>query len=137
MFHSRKHLLLEKSHAHAWLSLLINIKSCYKWNGLIRWLFCWLLLPTSKNLSKEKRYTDDIQYITLCYKQNGPKVNCLAGFCHHRLVTTSVHMHAYCYTLYESGLKTGLWTIALCRKDMRSTVSWTQRTTVITLFLKW
>ena len=37
-----------------------------------------------------------------------PEVNHFAGFCHHRLVTTSVHMHAYRYPLFESGIKTGL-----------------------------
>ena len=26
-----------------WLSLLINIKLCYKWNGLVGWLLHWLL----------------------------------------------------------------------------------------------
>ena len=34
-----------------------------------------------------------------------PKVNHFAGYCHHRLVTTSAHMHAYCYPLFESGIK--------------------------------
>ena len=34
-----------------------------------------------------------------------PKVNCLAGFYHHRLVTTSLHTHAYRYRLFESGIK--------------------------------
>ena len=34
-----------------------------------------------------------------------PKVNCFAGFCHHLLATTNVHMHAYCYSLFESGMK--------------------------------
>ena len=37
-----------------------------------------------------------------------PEVNRFAGFCHHRLVTTSAHMHAYRYPLFESGIKTGL-----------------------------
>ena len=31
------------------------------------------------------------------------KVGCLVSFCHHCLLTTSVHMHAYCYPLIESG----------------------------------
>ena len=47
----------------------------------------------------------------------GPKVGCFAGFCHHHLMTMSMHMHAYCYLLFESGTKTGLRTITLCRKD--------------------
>ena len=37
-----------------------------------------------------------------------PEVNDFAGFCHHRLVTTSVHTHVYRYPLFESGMKTGL-----------------------------
>ena len=47
-----------------------------------------------------------------------PKVHCFAGFCHHRLVITSAHTHAYRYPLFKSGMKTGLWTIALCRKGI-------------------
>ena len=50
-------------------------------------------------------------------KDMGPKVGCFAGFCHHRLMTTGVHTHAYHYPLDESGMKTGLRVIALCRKD--------------------
>ena len=37
-----------------------------------------------------------------------PKVNHFAGYCHHRLVTTSAHMHAYRYPSFESGMKTAL-----------------------------
>ena len=47
----------------------------------------------------------------------GPKVDCFAGFHHHRLTTMSAHMHAYRYPLVESGTKTGLRLIALCRRD--------------------
>ena len=47
----------------------------------------------------------------------GPKVGCFAGFYHHRLTTMSAHMHAYRYPLVESGMKTGLRAITLCRKD--------------------
>ena len=38
----------------------------------------------------------------------GPKVGCFAGFCHHRLMTVSMHIHMYCYPLFKSGMKTGL-----------------------------
>ena len=55
--------------------------------------------------------------IETCYKEMGPKVGCFAGFCHHRLTAMSAHTHAYCYPLVESRTKTGLRTIALCRKD--------------------
>ena len=34
-----------------------------------------------------------------------PEVHCFAGFCHHRLVTTSAHTHAYHYPLFESEMK--------------------------------
>ena len=37
-----------------------------------------------------------------------PKANYFAGFCHHRLVTTSAHTLAYHYPLFESGMKTHL-----------------------------
>ena len=50
-------------------------------------------------------------------KETGPKVGCFAGFCHHCLMTMSAQMHAYHYPLFESGMKTGLRAIALCRKD--------------------
>ena len=46
------------------------------------------------------------------------KVGCLVSFCHNCLSTTSVHMHAYCYPLIESGAKSGLRTIGLCRIDI-------------------
>ena len=59
----------------------------------------------------EKRYTDEQD----CYpiynhviSKMALKVNPFAGFCHHRLVTTSAHMNAYCYSLFKSGMKTGL-----------------------------
>ena len=57
--------------------------------------------------------------IETCYsmKETGPKVGCFAGFCHYRSMTMSVHTHAYHCTLFESGMKSGLRIIALCRKD--------------------
>ena len=51
-------------------------------------------------------------------KEAGSKVGCFVGFCHHCWATMSVNMHAYCYLLLEHGMKTGLWTIVLCRKDV-------------------
>ena len=45
-------------------------------------------------------------------------------------------MHAHHYLLFESGMKIVLCTIALCRKDIRSTVTRTQRTTVKLIILK-
>ena len=50
-------------------------------------------------------------------KETDLNVGCFAGFCHHHLTAMSVHMHAYHYPLFESGTKTGLRVIALCRKD--------------------
>ena len=50
-------------------------------------------------------------------KEMGQKIGCFASFCHHPLTTMSAHMHAYHFPLFESGTKTGLRTIALCRKD--------------------
>ena len=40
-------------------------------------------------------------------KETGPQVGCFAGFCHHHSTTMNAHMHAYRYTLFESGMKTG------------------------------
>ena len=57
----------------------------------------------------------NIKHVT---KETGPKVGCFAGFCHHCLVTTSAHMHVYSNPLFESGMKTGLLTFALRRKDI-------------------
>ena len=48
----------------------------------------------------------------------GLKVGCFAGFCHHHLTTMNVHMHAYCYPLFESRTKAGLKTIALCSDNL-------------------
>ena len=47
-----------------------------------------------------------------------PKVNCFADFCRHRLVAKSAYTHTYRHPLFESGMKTGLQTITLCRKDV-------------------
>ena len=63
-------------------------------------LYQWIGLPSNNHVVNE----------------TAPKVNCFAGFCHCRLVTMSAHTHAHCYSLSESGIKTGLWTITLCRK---------------------
>ena len=60
--------------------------------------------------------------IKTCYKEMSIKVGCLAGFCHHCLRTMSTNMHAYTYCsypLFKSEAKTGLWTIALYRKDIQ------------------
>ena len=47
----------------------------------------------------------------------GPKVSCFAGFFHHRLTIMSADTHAYSYPLVESGMKTGLRSTGLWRKD--------------------
>ena len=76
--------------------------------------------PPEKNLPAEKRYTVEWDYYSIqkhVIKETGPKVGCFAGFCHHRLTAMSAHTHAYRYPLVESGTKTGLRAIALCRKD--------------------
>ena len=68
----------------------------------------------------EKRYIDEWDYYSLLkhvIKETGPKVGCFADFCHHRLMTMSAHTHEYRYPLFESGTKTGLRVIVLCRKD--------------------
>ena len=57
----------------------------------------------------------NIKHVT---KETGPKVGCFAGFHYHYLVITSAYMHVYCNLLFESGMKTGLLTFALCRKDI-------------------
>ena len=45
--------------------------------------------------------------------ETGPKVGCFVGFCHH----FNDHECVYACVLLESGTKTGLRMIALCRKD--------------------
>ena len=68
----------------------------------------------------EKRYTVEWAYHSLLkhvIKETGPKVGCLADFCHHRLTAMSAHMDAYRYPLVESGTKIGLRVITLRRKD--------------------
>ena len=52
-------------------------------------------------------------------QKTGLKVGCFAGFCYHRLMTMSVHMHVcvLLYFVFESGMKIGLRTITSCRKD--------------------
>ena len=41
-------------------------------------------------------------------QKTSPKVGCFVGFYHHCLVTMSMHLHAYCDPLCESGMETGL-----------------------------
>ena len=58
--------------------------------------------------------------IETCYKRNRPKIGCFASFCHHCLIAMSAHirsMHVYHHSLFESGMKTGLRMITLCKKD--------------------
>ena len=43
--------------------------------------------------------------VETCYKQNGPRVGCFVGFCHHCLATTKVHTHANRYPLLQYGMK--------------------------------
>ena len=38
-------------------------------------------------------------------KETGSKVGCFAGFCHHPMITTNVHMHAYRYPCLKVGQK--------------------------------
>ena len=57
----------------------------------------------------------NIKHVT---KETGPKIGCFAGFCNHHLATTSMHINVYCYPLFKSGIKTGLWTITVCTKDI-------------------
>ena len=45
---------------------------------------------------------------TVCY---------FTGFYYHLQSVTSPHRHEYQYSLFESGTKTCVWTIALYRKD--------------------
>ena len=47
------------------------------------------------------------QYRNMFIKETGIKVSCFVGFCDHHLMTMSAHTHAYHYTLFESGTKTG------------------------------
>ena len=48
------------------------------------------------------------QYKNMLEKKQAQKVGCLLIFRLHYLVTMNVHMHAYCYPLFESGTKTDL-----------------------------
>ena len=76
--------------------------------------------PLEKNLSAEKHYTKEWDCFSIqkhVIKETGPKVGCFSVFCDHRLMIMSDHTHVYRYPLFESGMKTGLKTITLCRKD--------------------
>ena len=92
-------------------SLLINIKSCYKRNRLIGWLFRWLFNSPQENLPIEKCYTDEQDCHPIynhVINKTPPNVNRFADFCHHHLVTTTAHTHVYRSPLFNSGMKTGL-----------------------------
>ena len=119
IFYNEKYLPLEK--INQWLSLLINIKLCYRKqaNGVV---VLWVALPLFKKLVNRKMLYQWMGLLTnvwICYKETGSKVGCFAGFfSHHHSVTLSVHTHIYHYALFESGMITGFWTTALCRKDI-------------------
>ena len=103
---------------YRWISLLIIIKPFYKRNSLQGWYIAGFINHLKKLANRKKLY----QWIGLLfnieirYKRNLPKSWLFAGFCHHHLMTMSAYAHAYHYTFFESGTKTGLRTIALCRK---------------------
>ena len=65
------------------------------------------------------RITDQYKNVV---KETSSKIGCLPGFIYHHLVIMSAHTHAHRYPLFESGTKTGLRTITLCRKDICSTI---------------
>ena len=72
------------------------------------------------NLRTERHYTDEWDCYSIqkhVIKETGPKVSYFAGFWYHPLMTMSAQAHAYRYPLFESGMKTGLRVIAVCRKD--------------------
>ena len=55
----------------------------------------------------------------MCYIETGLKVGCFAGFQSPSFGDLEcTHEYMYHYALFESGMKTGLWRIALCRKDI-------------------
>ena len=74
------------------LNKLANRKMVYRWMGLLANIKCFT-------------------------KEMGSKVDCFAGFYHHCLATISMPTHVNFYCLFKSGIKTGLWTTPLCRKD--------------------
>ena len=53
----------------------------------------------------------------LAIKEMGQKVSWFADFCQYDFMAMSAHTHAYWYPLLESGMKTGIRMITLCRKD--------------------
>ena len=79
--------------------------------------------PPEKNLPAKKHHTNEWDCYSIwkhVIKEIVPKVGCFAGFYHHRFMTMSAHTHAYRYPLFESGMKTGMRMIALCKKESTS-----------------
>ena len=73
-----------------------------------------------QNLPAEKCCTNEWNCFSIekhVIKETVPKVGCFAGFYDHHLMNMSAHMHAYHYPLFETGTKTDLRMIDLCRKD--------------------
>ena len=48
------------------------------------------------------------QHKNILAKKQAQKVNYFVGFCHDHLTTMSTHLQVYRYSLFESGMKTGL-----------------------------
>ena len=107
---------------YQWLSFLINIESCYKRNGLQWWFVLLVLIICFIRISCQYKmvcqWIGMLTNIKYAIKRTGSKVGCFVGFYHHYLVTMSVHIHVYRYPFFESGMRKGLQTINLNRKDL-------------------
>ena len=71
-------------------------------------LVSFTLLKKLANTKKLYVWVGFLANIKTFIKEMGSKVGCFAGFYHHPVTTISVHTHAYCYPLFESGTKTDL-----------------------------
>ena len=70
--------------------------------GLKVGCFIDFLYPPEESLLIEK-VTSMNRFVI---KETGLKAGCLTGF--HCVMNMNVHMHAYCYPLFENASKTGL-----------------------------
>ena len=98
--------LATRDKLYQWLSLLNNIKTCYKEMGCKADCFFDFFHLPERNLPIEtvipmSRIANHV------INETGSKVDCLPGFCHHHLATMSVHTHVHRYCLFESRMKIG------------------------------
>ena len=113
-----KKVLATREKLYWWLSLLIKKTFSKEIGFKSGYMACFFKRKKLVSRKTLYRWIGLVFNIETCYKRTSPKVGCFAGFCQHFCrPRVWAHTHGYHYSLFEIGTKTGLRTIAQCRKD--------------------